>query len=169
MGFMSTNMRRYYALERRLLELRKSSGSDDPPGADAILDEMDDMWLLLSDAEHKKLNEGPSRTFPSNWGAITGLMSPAKPKAASDLSPTMLSLLVQQCRRGWWRWEPEDRPLLPTFRALERLGLVWRKNVVPMFQDVPGDRCTISFPTKDGWEEVESLGIPTGWSRPFSE
>ena len=94
-------------------------------------------------------------------------MSPTK--TASDLSLAMLRLLVQQCRRGWWRWEPVDRPPLPTFRALEYRGLVWRKEVVPMFQDVPGDRYTISFATEDGWDEVESLGIATGWSRRFSE
>ncbi len=91
-------------------------------------------------------------------------------KPASDLSPTMLRLLVEQCRRGWWRWEPADRPHLATFRSLEARRLVWRKNVVPMFKDIPGDRYPISFATEDGWEEVKSLGIVTGWSRrPFSE
>jgi len=63
---MSPHLKRYSDLELRLLELRKTHRDEDPPGADDILDEMEEVWSLLSDVERKKLKEGPSRTFPSS-------------------------------------------------------------------------------------------------------
>jgi hypothetical protein len=54
----------YTKRSRDLFYLRKDHGSDYPPGADDILDELEAIWDELSQEERDELNRQPSMTWP---------------------------------------------------------------------------------------------------------
>lgn len=62
----SDAMSRYRKLEHELRCLRDTTGEKDPEGADAILDEMESLWDVLSDSERAELNSNPSATWPKD-------------------------------------------------------------------------------------------------------
>jgi|GEM_PF-1597119 len=54
----------YNKKSRDLLWLRQHHGSDDPPGADAILDELDALWDDMSQEQRDVLNQSGPLTWP---------------------------------------------------------------------------------------------------------
>lgn len=56
-------LEKYRGLEQQLLRLRTVTGLSDPPGADAILDDMEAIWEELGAAERELLNSEGPRTF----------------------------------------------------------------------------------------------------------
>lgn len=62
--FGLSKMAIYEKRSRDLKYLRKKHDSDNPPGADAILDELEAIWDELSQEERDRLNEKPSMTWP---------------------------------------------------------------------------------------------------------
>lgn len=58
------SLTRYRELERSLLSLRASTDSDDPDGADKILDEMEELWWQLTERERALLKSEGTQTWP---------------------------------------------------------------------------------------------------------
>lgn len=54
----------YKRLERSLFNLRSFTDENDPDGADAILDELEDIWWKLSEGDRQKLMLERSSTWP---------------------------------------------------------------------------------------------------------
>jgi hypothetical protein len=63
---ISTLLERYRELERELRYLRTVFGNDDPPGCDALLDEMESLWERLPAQERAVLNAEPPQTWPED-------------------------------------------------------------------------------------------------------
>ena len=67
---MTKELAHYRQLERRLWLARWMHDGGESPGEDATLDEMEDTWLRLTDAEQDMLRREPPRCWPaesSSW------------------------------------------------------------------------------------------------------
>jgi hypothetical protein len=61
---MTEALRSYRSLELRLWDARWRHAGDESPEEDAILDEMDQVWLRLSEDERNQLREEGPRCWP---------------------------------------------------------------------------------------------------------